>query len=357
MESIIVTLQKPYEVRIEEGILNYLGAHLLRTFLVRCKVALIADDTVNALYGDQVEASLTEEGFEVFRFCFPHGEGRKQLRTWQRIITFLADNRLTRSDMVMALGGGVTGDMAGFAASTYLRGMRFVQLPTTLLAMVDSSVGGKVGVNVPQGKNLVGAFYQPSAVFCDPDTLTTLPNKFLRDGLAEVVKMSVLGDFNLFELIRSGEWEKRRVHVIERCIRGKTHLVEEDEFDKGSRQLLNLGHTFGHAIEQCSGYRFTHGRAVAVGLVYASRLAVALKRCEPQTLRVIQACLRKNGLPITSEYTQEQLLEAILMDKKRAGETLTFVLPRKIGACELYPVAITQLPDLLRLALNEANGE
>lgn len=356
MRWIPVGAAAPYEVHIEKGLLDHLGEHMAAQFSNHCQVAIVADDRVDALYGEAVEQSLRGSGFAACRFAFPQGENHKTLDTWQSMLCFLAEAPLTASDVVLALGGGVTGDMAGFAAAAYLRGIPFVQVPTTLLAMVDSSVGGKTGVNLPEGKNLVGAFHQPAAVYCDPNVLETLSRSLLLDGVAEAVKMGVLGDEALFALLSSGMRAEDAEEIIARCVEAKALLVQQDEWDRGKRQLLNLGHTFGHALEWCSGYQMSHGQGVAVGMVYATRLAVRLGMCSEEALGRIPKALTANGLPVEAPYSAEELLAAILRDKKRRGDHLTLVLPKGIGTCVLHPVPVSELKGMICLALGEDQG-
>ena len=348
-----VAAGKPYDVLIERGLLAQCGEILKQTLGKTGKAAILTDDTVDALYGQQTEYALSQAGFEVCRYAIPHGEENKNIAVWAGMLDFLAQNRLTRSDAIVALGGGMVGDMAGFAASAYLRGVPFMQIPTTLLAMVDSSVGGKTAVNLPAGKNLAGAFYQPCVVLCDPDTLWTLTPELLADGVAEVIKYGVIGDEALFELLKDGRWHHEMLPVIETCVRAKAKLVEEDERDTGSRQLLNLGHTLGHAIEKCSQFEISHGHAVAIGMVYASRLAHALGLCDASVEQRIQAALVANHLPIQSPYTAQELLDSALSDKKRAGSRMSFVLPYAVGDSRLYPVNVADMPQLIQMAVNE----
>ncbi len=352
MSTVHVGTGRPYEVHIERGLLTDCGA-ILKDALGRvCKAAILTDDTVDALYGEQVEYALSQSGFSVCRFAIPHGEGNKNLSTWATMLNFLADNRLTRADVVVALGGGVVGDMAGFAAASFLRGVPFLQIPTTLLAMVDSSVGGKTGLNLAAGKNLAGAFYQPCAVVCDPDTLWTLTPEILADGVAETIKYGVLGDEPFFERLKDGHWHDGMLEVIQTCVAAKARLVEADERDTGSRQFLNLGHTLGHAIEKCSDFSISHGHAVAVGMVYAARLSHRLGLCDGSVQRRVEQALVANRLPISAPYTADQLCEVALSDKKRAGGSVTFVLPRAIGRCELVKKDVSEMPELVRLAVN-----
>lgn len=357
MKTVFVAAENPYEVRIEPGLVRRVGEELLTVSGKPCSVMVIADDTVASLYGKAVEKSLAQSGFTPYSFVFPHGEEHKTLTVWQDMLFALAESRLTRTDLVLALGGGVTGDMAGFAAAAYLRGIRFVQLPTTLLAMVDSSVGGKTGLNLPMGKNLAGAFHQPSLVLCDPETLGTLPKDTLLDGVAEAVKMGVLGDETMFSWFEDGTYQAQTEEIIQRCVRQKAGIVAEDELDKGSRQMLNLGHTLGHAIEALSQYEVSHGRAVAAGMVYAARLAQGLGLCDELCPQRIAAALERCGLPTSAPYPATALLERVLLDKKRAGDILTLVLPKTVGECVLYPVPVRDLEGLLRMAVKGIGKE
>lgn len=352
MKTVQVKAGIPYEVCIENGLLSKCGDILEGALGRVCKAAVLTDDTVDALYGRQVEEALARSGFSVCRFAMPHGEANKNLSVWASMLDFLAESRLTRADALVALGGGVVGDMAGFAAASFLRGIPFMQIPTTLLAMVDSSVGGKTGLNLKAGKNLAGAFYQPCAVVCDPATLRTLPQEIFADGVAEIIKYGVLGDESFFKRLKDGHWHDGMLDVIQACVEAKAKLVEADEHDTGSRQFLNLGHTLGHAIEKCSGFSVSHGHAVAVGMVYAARLSHRLGLCDNVVLESITQALTANHLPISAPYTAGQLCEVALSDKKRAGGRITFVLPRDIGRCELVQKSVSEMPELVRLAVN-----
>jgi 3-dehydroquinate synthase len=352
MRTVAIHTQRPYEVVIGRGLLARTGERLAALTPARA-AAVVSDDAVGALYGGTVERSLTEAGFRVARTAFPRGEASKTLDTCGRILRFLAQSGLTRADTVVALGGGVPGDVAGFAAATYLRGVNVLQIPTTLLAMVDSSVGGKTGVDLPEGKNLAGAFHQPVGVLCDPDALATLPAETFADGAAEALKYGLLCDEALFGTLETGDFKEDPEAVIERCVRIKAEVCAADEREAGRRKLLNLGHTFGHAVEHLSGYRISHGFAVAVGMAYAARIAVSLGRCGETCLARLEAALTNNGLPVRAAFTAEELAEAALTDKKRAGDTLTFVLPNAVGRCELYPVPVGRLPELAKRALGE----
>lgn len=351
MRIVEVKTGTPYQVRIQRGLIDRVGQELLELLGKPCKTAILTDRTVNALYGERVEASLKRAGFDPCRYAIEPGEEHKTLADWQGMLEFMAGQHLTRSDCVVALGGGIPGDMAGFAASCYLRGVRFIQIPTTLLAMVDSSVGGKTGVNLSSGKNQLGAFYQPRMVLCDPDVLATLPADTLADGVSESIKYGVLGENTVFDWFENGDWTRHTEELIQRCIQAKAVVVEEDERDTGSRQFLNLGHTLGHAIEKNSDYRITHGHAVAIGMVLAAKLSQQLGLCAQQEVERLIRTLERNHLPTATVYTAAQLADAALSDKKRTGGTLTLVLPEAIGCCRLHPVDVTGLEELIALSL------
>lgn len=352
MNVVQVEAGAPYEVQIERGLMDRAGEALLRLMGGACSVAVLTDDTVDGLYGERVQQALQRSGFRVCRFAMPHGEAHKTLTSWAQMLSFLARQRLTRTDCVVALGGGVPGDTAGFAAACYLRGVGYVQIPTTLLAMVDSSVGGKTAVDLDMGKNLAGAFYQPRLVLCDPDALATLPGGVLADGVAEALKYGVLGDEALFDVLCQEDWQDNMEWVIERCVAAKAALVRDDERDRGSRRLLNLGHTLGHAVEKCSGYAVTHGHAVAVGMVWAARLSRRLGLCQAEVEQRIARALRQNNLPTDAPYTPKQLCEVALSDKKREGERIAFVLPLRVGECVIRSVQARDLLRWVELAVN-----
>jgi 3-dehydroquinate synthase len=302
---------------------------------------------VDELYGDRVQISFKYAGFDAVRFTFPAGEGSKHIDTLSDILEFLAEQRLTRTDLVVALGGGVTGDMAGFAAAIYARGVRFVQVPTTLLAAVDSSVGGKTAVDLPGGKNQAGAFYQPLLVLCDPDTLSTLPEEQYRSGCAEVIKYGMLGDEDFFASLVLPVKEQAET-VIARCVSMKRDIVHEDEFDTGLRRLLNLGHSFGHAVEKCSDYTILHGEAVAIGMAGITRAAVARGLCEASALDALLEMLQAYALPVSCDYPAEALAAAMRNDKKLTGSTMHLVVPETVGKCRVLPVPASELTEWLR---------
>lgn len=348
LHTIPVHTAPPYQVAVGSGLLAACGPRL-REVLSPCRIAVITDSHVAPLYLERVCESLQSAGFSVVSRVVPAGEQHKTMATLAQLLEFLAEEHLTRTDCVAALGGGVIGDMAGFAAAVYLRGIRCVQLPTTLLSAVDSSVGGKTAVDLSAGKNLAGAFFQPAAVLCDTDCLSTLPPEILADGAAEAIKTGVLCDESLFSLFESGSLNLPE--IITRCVSYKAGVVERDPTEQGERKLLNLGHTVGHAIERCSGFAIPHGHAVAAGLAIMARAAETRGWTDGPLAERITACLAQNKLPTGTDYSAEALAQAALSDKKRAGDTITVVVPRQIGVCELRKLPVSQLQSLIAAGL------
>ena len=339
MERIRVNASSSYDVIVGADILNKCG-QFVSEVIKPCRVCIVTDDNVAPLYMDKVSTSLEESGYTSINYIFKNGENSKNTQTLIEILEFLAENKITRSDLIVALGGGVVGDISGFAAATYLRGIKFVQIPTTFLAAIDSSVGGKTAVNLKSGKNLCGAFHQPSLVLCDTDCLKTLSYEVYTDGVAEAVKYAVLKDKNLIELIKN-DIEK----AIIRCIEIKRDIVNADEFDKGERQLLNLGHTLGHSIEALSKFEITHGRGVAMGMVLASGGGEKIGFTQKGTTEEIINTLKSFGLPTDCPYTPDELAAYALNDKKRDGDYITLVIPKYFGECELKKIPIDELVD------------
>ena len=348
MKRIEINASQPYPVLADRCFLSEAGTLIRRCAEDAGKAAVVTDDIVDGLYGDAVTESIRGTGFAVCRFILPHGEASKNGENYLKLLNFLAEERLSRSDLIVALGGGVVGDLAGFAAATYLRGIRYIQIPTTLLAQVDSSVGGKTAIDLPTGKNLAGAFYPPALVLCDIGTLDTLPEDVFTDGCAEVIKYGILGDEALFRHLEERGTGFDREYVIPRCIERKRALVAEDEFDRGQRQLLNLGHTLGHAAEMLSRYRLSHGRAVAMGLAEVSRAALADGSCSRECASRILAVLRRFGLPDRSEYPGEDLYQAMLSDKKRRGERISLIVPEEIGRCVIRSCTLEEMREFFR---------
>ncbi|MBQ9849706.1 MAG: 3-dehydroquinate synthase [Clostridia bacterium] len=345
MKSVRVPASKEYEVIIGSGIISTLGEKCV-SLLGKRRCIVITDSNVAPLWLGKAVDSLEKSGIDVITYIFPAGEESKSAKTLFDILEFMADNRLTRTDFAVALGGGVTGDMTGLAASLYLRGIPFVQVPTTLLAAVDSSVGGKTAVNLTAGKNLMGAFYQPSLVVCDTDTLSTLSPEIFADGMAEVIKYGVIFDRELFDAVKHGNIKDNTENIIARCVELKRDVVEKDEFDKGDRQLLNFGHTMAHSIEKLSNFEISHGSAVAIGMVIASKASIALGWSDEDCTDGIIEANRNNNLPCECTFSPEDLADAALSDKKRTGGEITFVVPKKIGECVLKKIPVDVLKEI-----------
>ncbi len=344
MKTVTVSASKTYDIHIGSGLLSSLGEEASKLGRIKT-VCIVSESTVFPLYGKTASDSLESAGFHVISYVFPAGEESKNGLTFLDLLNFLAENKLTRSDLIVALGGGVVGDLAGFAAASYLRGIRFIQVPTTLLAAVDSSVGGKTAIDLPAGKNLAGAFCQPNLVLCDTDTLNSLPEDIFRDGCAEVIKYGVLYDPALFAHLEERGLDFDREAVITRCVELKRDVVMEDEFDTGARMKLNLGHTIGHGVEARSHFGISHGKAVAIGIAIVSRAAGC-----PDASRILNL-LQKFGLPTTTEYTSEELYAYTLSDKKRSGGTVSLIVPRAIGDCAIVPTPVENLKSFIEAGL------
>lgn len=350
MNTITVSTSTQYPVHIGSGLLGTL--HSYTSLLCGAERAVIVSDSnVWPLYGGRLQAELQQAGLETASYVFPAGEESKNSGTYLSILNYLAEKNITRTDLLVALGGGVVGDITGFAAATYLRGIPYIQIPTTLLAMVDSSVGGKTAIDLPSGKNLVGAFYQPAMVLCDIDTLDTLPASIFRDGCAEVIKYGVLYDPDLFEHLEKNGLNFNRKAVITRCVELKRDVVTEDEFDTGARQKLNLGHTIGHGIEASSNFTVTHGQAVAIGMAIVSRSGAAQGICAENTQKRIVEILNTFGLPTKTDYTSDSLLKYALSDKKRAGGTVNLIVPQDVGSCTIKPTPVSALKSFIEAGM------
>lgn len=353
MDSIHVELGKDsYDITIERGLTDRMGPLVRQALPQAEKLAVITDDTVDGLYGDRFEAVLRGAGYGVRRIAVPHGERSKNLSVLGEVLEAMSAFGMTRSDAVVTLSGGVPGDLGGFAAAVYLRGVPFVQVPTTILAQIDSSVGGKVAVDLPSGKNLAGSFYQPRAVLIDPDLVRTLDPRYIHDGMAEAVKYGCIRSeslFRLYEGLRSDEDVFEALpEIIGECCRIKAALVEEDVRDEGARMLLNFGHTIGHAVEREYQYEtYTHGEAVAAGMAILTQRTEALGLTEAGTADRIERVLRALGLPVSVPAPMEALLPHMAHDKKKRGKDITFVVLRRIGESALFPVRGEDVADFL----------
>lgn len=341
-----VKASRDYNIYIGEGESERLCSYLSPLSLGK-KIMIVTDDTVANLYLGTVERILTEGGYECSHFIFPHGEESKSAVTYISIMNNLARRRFTREDSILALGGGVVGDISGFAASTYMRGIRYVQMPTTLLSAVDSSVGGKCAIDIEGGKNLVGSFWQPSAVICDVNFLDTLPCEYFSDGMAEVIKYALLHSGELLSLIEGGRAQENIAHVIEKCVCIKRDVVARDERDQGERAQLNLGHTLAHAIEAHSGFSISHGRAVGIGMCAITRGCERMGLCESETRERLLSLIEAYSLDSNCPYPIDELLSYIQNDKKSKGDGLELVLVRSFGECELKKVKFSEIKDYL----------
>ena len=349
---------------IEPGLLSHAG-ELAASFLPPCKLCVVTDETVGRLYGGPQSAlfkSLASAGFDVYQYTFPAGEKHKTLETVGAILDYLSEQRFHRGDALVALGGGVPGDMTGFAAAIYMRGIKFIQIPTTLLACVDSSIGGKTGVDLAAGKNLAGAFWHPELVLVDTDTFDTLTDDLYRDGLAEIIKASMIGDATILEdVVREGFQadlsadrtdKSDLINVIVKALRVKAAIVAADERETGIRQLLNLGHTIGHAIERCSGYAIAHGRAVAIGTVMACAAAERKGWTDSNCADLLRDLFLQFGYSLDPRAGAAELAAAALHDKKARTDSITIVYPKQPGECGLRPLPVSELEGFIQYGLD-----
>lgn len=345
--------QSPYDIRIDNGLRHQTGRLFRDTLGHNGDVVVVTNPTVGALYAEPVMASLREAGITADLAEVPDGEQYKRLDTITSLYHRFLETRLDRSGMVLALGGGVIGDMAGFAAASYLRGVPFVQMPTTLLAMVDASVGGKTGVDLEAGKNLVGAFHQPRMVIIDPEVLSTLPKEELAGGMAEVIKHGIIGDPALFDALEKARPENF-VALVDQAVRVKVGVVERDPLEHGERALLNLGHTFAHAFELVSDYAIKHGHAVGIGLAAAAKLAEILGECDAALVDRVERVLETQSLDTRlSGFGVDAIIDAMRHDKKRSKKRLRFIIPKAPGQCRI----IEQPPeDAVRAAVSWVMG-
>lgn len=354
---------RSYGIYIENGLFENLGHHV-GSYYSGSRVSVITDTNVSGIYGATVESSLRAKGFMPIFYTVEPGEGSKSMETYQRLQESLADDGHQRTDLILALGGGVVGDLAGFVAATYLRGVPFIQVPTTLLSQIDSSVGGKTGINLESGKNLVGAIYQPKAVLIDPLTLDTLPEKYLRDGIGEAIKYGYIDRPELLDLL-SGEGNasdsstfdhvlENRSRVIEICCESKARFVLQDELDKGQRMILNFGHTLGHAIEKTHGYsKYTHGEAVAMGMYYMVKMTEHAGLSDPGLLADLENLLKRYQLLNFEMISQPEVwMEAVVKDKKNLGGKLNIIYVTRPGDPVIYPLQASEFEQMIKDGLS-----
>ncbi len=329
MKQLVVHTAVPYDVLVGSGLIKELGAQL-KTRFDGARVFVVMDETVLNSHGDALLKSLRGAGLTAYMHAFPAGEVHKNHETLLKLYAEMAKRELTRTDVVVAFGGGVVGDVAGFAAATYMRGMPLVMAPTTLLAMADSSIGGKTAVNLPYGKNLVGAFSQPRLVICDTDYVKTLPKRQYRAGYAEIIKCAAIGDEEAFCRLERGDMSDEEAVFM--ALKVKAALVEKDEFDRGDRRLLNFGHTVGHAVESASGYSLLHGEAVSIGMAAMAKTGERLGVTEIGTAKRLTALLKAYSLPVRYDGDKRAVYENLVYDKKTEGALVDAVLLTKIGA-------------------------
>ncbi len=350
MTRIHIEASTAYDVIIESGALKK-AAHYIEEVKKPCPVVIVSDDQVAPLYLDIVKDQLLKAGYTVHEYIFPHGEAQKNASQLLHLVEFLAGKALTRKDLLIALGGGVVGDMAGFAAATYLRGIDYIQIPTSLLAAVDSSVGGKTAVNLSAGKNLWGAFKQPLLVLCDPATLSTLPHVEFVNGCGEIIKYGMIGYPELLDTLETTPLVQDNLdqlnYIIALCVKAKANVVQQDETEKGLRQLLNFGHTFGHGIEMASQFAVHHGHAVAIGMALMMRSAAKKGLISNDMCNRFIQILNAHELPTTTTISSEELCRAALHDKKSHGQTITIIRPANWGQCDLITISHKDLPSYI----------
>lgn len=353
MQTIHVDLgEHAYDIEIAAGLLPQVGAKVAKLLPKARKAAIISDTNVAPLYADKLQKSLEDAGLAVCQIIIKAGEQSKNMQVLSDVLEQLAASGMTRSDVVLTLGGGVVGDLGGFAAASFMRGVAFVQIPTSLLAQIDSSVGGKVAVDLKAGKNLAGAFYQPKAVFIDTELLATLSTRFLHDGLAEAIKYGCIKDAALFEKIAAYADDDALLadigSIVAACCAIKARIVEQDEFDTGLRMLLNFGHTLGHAVEQHFGYsHFTHGEGVAIGMYQLTARTEAMGLTPQGTAERIRAVLTKYSLPCDAGVEKSLLLDTMAKDKKKNGNSITLIVLKQLGEGALQKIDWQSVPEYL----------
>lgn len=346
MKKLYVNAGAGYEILIERGLVSRAGEFVANAVSAE-KIAVISDSNVAPLYLETVENSLKKSGFETVSYVFEAGEGSKNTKTLVEIVEFLAQSELTRNDAVVALGGGVCGDMAGFAAAVYLRGIKYIQIPTTLLSQVDSSVGGKTAVDLPQGKNLCGAFHQPSLVLIDADVLNTLPPHYFSDGMGEVIKYGCIKSASLFDKIEKENAQDCIEDIIFECVDIKRGVVERDEKEAGERALLNFGHTAGHAIEKLHNFSsVSHGEAVGIGMVMISAVGENLGITKAGTADRVAAVLKKYGLKTDDENNVDDIVAQMAFDKKRTGKGVKLIMLSEIGESFIRPTQFSEISEM-----------
>lgn len=357
MSDVRVNASTGYNIVIKNGLLKDIGAHI-SAFSKPVKVMIITDSNVDKLYSDNITKALKPFKFDVYNFVFKAGEGSKNFKTYMQAVSALNQNNFSKSDIIIGFGGGVACDLAGFVAATYLRGLRLVMVPTSLLCDVDASVGGKNAVDYEKIKNQVGTIYQPLSVLIDPQLLKTLPEKIFNDGMAEVIKYAIIdnmvvGKYKFFDLLESQNIEKSLEDIITASVAIKAKIVEDDEFDTGKRHILNLGHTFGHALEFASGYKMSHGVAVANGIDIICRYSVKSSKMDRSEYERIIKLLKKFSLIKKIKYTPHELESSLVHDKKIRGKNINLIVPYGIGDVRIDKTECSKLSSILKTSLQE----
>ncbi len=348
MRTVTVNASETYDVIIGKDVINMLPEKITELF-GSAKVMVVTDDKVASFHLEKVRNILDEKGIENDFFVFPNGEKSKSPEVLFELLETLAEKHFTKSDVLVAFGGGVTGDLTGLAAALFLRGINVVQLPTTLLSAVDSSVGGKTAVNLKAGKNLAGVFNQPKLVLCDTEFLNTLEDEIFADGMAEVIKYGVLADKGLFEKVKKGNVKENIEEIITRCVEIKRDIVNEDEFDTGKRQLLNFGHTLGHAIEAESSFEISHGTAVSMGMVLAAEISFKNNLTSVSLKDEIKEACENNNLKTECPYDTELLAKFASSDKKISGKNISFIVPERMGKCVRVKLTVEEFSKMLKV--------
>ena len=347
MRKITVNTSEKYDILLGNGLLSK-TAELIAPFCYTKKVLIITDDIVNSLYGDFVLDNLKNYGYTTEKFVFRNGENSKNIGTLSNILEFAAQKNFKRNDVFLALGGGVVGDIAGLASALYMRGLSVIQIPTTLLSAVDSSIGGKTAIDLKSGKNLCGVFKQPKLVITDTDIIKDLPEDIFLSGMGEVIKCNIIKDFGIFESIKNGNIKQNIEKIIFDCLTLKKEIVEQDEFDtKGKRNLLNVGHTIAHSLELLSNYTLPHGNAVATGTVIEARISERLGFCDCKTVKSIENAVKKLNLYFEPPYNRQDIAYSCLLDKKNRDNRIVFLLPESLGNCREIKISADELIKLL----------
>ncbi|MDO5040506.1 MAG: 3-dehydroquinate synthase [Peptoniphilus sp.] len=351
MAEIQINTGKPYSVFVERGLFQKIGPMLKDN--IGGKALILTDERVGKLHADLILSQLQSQGIEGSIYVVEEGEGSKSLRVYGEILEYMAANNYHRNDTVISLGGGVIGDLGGFVAATFQRGMEYIQMPTSLLAAVDSSVGGKTALNLQEGKNLVGAFKQPLAVYCDPEVFATMEDERFADGVAESIKYGILFDRDFFNLFKNPlkKDDERLEKVVEKAVKYKAKVVAADEFERDERKLLNLGHTVGHSVEKASDFKITHGHAVAIGTAVMARACNKRKILKDEEKDEILEVLEKNNLPVNTSFSVEELFKSVYKDKKSDGKNITLVEIERIGRCRLKKIPLPSFREYIEEGL------